>query len=276
MKSRRIWRTGLIALGILAGAWAFAALLLPVLWPFLIGLAVSLLAEKPVRLLQTRARFPRWLASGVCVLTLFVLLFGGAFFLCRLLCTEAADLARQLPQLAEALLRVVLRNGPAAVQDPHDETAMSEIMWAGSLSHNGLTGLGGNKDFAPHQLGHALSEKFDVYHGESLTAIWSSWARYVLDTDVSRFARFARNVWGVEAADDKEAALAGIAAQEAFFRSIGMPVRIPALSCGRQDEAGLADLASRCSYGRTRTIGTFRVLGYDDILAIYQLANNEE
>ena len=73
-----------------------------------------------------------------------------------------------------------------------------------------------------------------------------------------------------------EAALAGIAAQEAFFRSIGMPVRIPALSCGRQDEAGLADLASRCSYGRTRTIGTFRVLGYDDILAIYQLANNEE
>ena len=179
-------------------------------------------------------------------------------------------------ELAEALLRVVLRNGPAAVQDPHDETAMSEIMWAGSLSHNGLTGLGGNKDFAPHQLGHALSEKFDVYHGESLTAIWSSWARYVLDTDVSRFARFARNVWGVEAADGKEAALAGIAAQEAFFRSIGMPVRIPALSCGRQDEAGLADLASRCSYGRTRTIGTFRVLGYDDILAIYQLANNEE
>ena len=96
MKSRRIWRTGLIALGILAGAWAFAALLLPVLWPFLIGLAVSLLAEKPVRLLQTRARFPRWLASGVCVLTLFVLLFGGAFFLCRLLCMEAADLARAI------------------------------------------------------------------------------------------------------------------------------------------------------------------------------------
>lgn len=109
MKSRRIWRTGLIALGILAGAWAFAALLLPVLWPFLIGLAVSLLAEKPVRLLQTRARFPRWLASGVCVLTLFVLLFGGAFFLCRLLCMEAADLARQLPQLAEGLAPPVLR-----------------------------------------------------------------------------------------------------------------------------------------------------------------------
>ena len=176
-------------------------------------------------------------------------------------------------QLAESVLRVAIANGPAVVDNPGDYDAMSEIMWCGSLSHNGLTGLGGAKGLSVHPVSFALSEKFDVYHGESLTAIWSSWARYVLDTDVSRFARFARNVWGVEAADDKEAALAGIAAQEAFFRSIGMPVRIPALSCGRQDEAGLA---SRCSYGRTRTIGTFRVLGYDDILAIYQLANNEE
>ena len=176
-------------------------------------------------------------------------------------------------ELAEALLRVVLEYGPAAVRDAHDETAMSEIMWAGSLSHNGLTGLGGKKDFATHQLGHALSEKFDVYHGDSLTAVWSSWARSVMDADPARFARFARNVWHVEEADDTAAALAGIAKQEAFFRSIGMPVRLGELSCGRQDEAGLADLASRCSYGKTRTIGTFRVLDYESILAIYRRAN---
>ena len=176
-------------------------------------------------------------------------------------------------ELAEALLRVVLEYGPAAVRDAHDETAMSEIMWAGSLSHNGLTGLGGRKDFATHQLGHALSEKFDVYHGDSLTAVWSSWARSVTDADPARFARFARNVWHVEEADDTAAALAGIAKQEAFFQSIGMPVRLSELSCGKQDEAGLADLASRCSYGKTRTIGTFRVLDYESILAIYRRAN---
>ena len=176
-------------------------------------------------------------------------------------------------ELAEALLRVVLEYGPAAVRDAHDEKAMSEIMWAGSLSHNGLTGLGGRKDFATHQLGHALSEKFDVYHGDSLTAVWSSWARSVTDADPARFARFARNVWHVEEADDTAAALAGIAKQEAFFQSIGMPVRLGELSCGKQDEAGLADLASRCSYGKTRTIGTFRVLDYESILAIYRRAN---
>ena len=60
-------------------------------------------SSAPVRLLQTRAHVPRSLASGLCVLLLFGLLFGGLFFLCRLLCAEAADLARQLPQLAENL-----------------------------------------------------------------------------------------------------------------------------------------------------------------------------
>ena len=109
MKSRKIWKTVLIALGCALGAWAFGALLLPVLLPFFIGLAVSLLAEKPVRLLQTRARFPRPLASGLCVLLLFGILFGGLFFLCRLLCSEAADLARQLPRLAENLAPLFAR-----------------------------------------------------------------------------------------------------------------------------------------------------------------------
>lgn len=178
-------------------------------------------------------------------------------------------------ELAEALLRVVLRNGPPAVREPTNEHAMSELMWCGSLSHNALTGLGGQKDFAPHQLGHALSEKYDVYHGESLTAIWSSWARYVMQADTGRFARFARKVWNVDEADERKAALAGIDRQEEFFRELGMPVRLYELRCGRPDAQALRDLARRCSFGGTRTIGTFRVLDEQDMLKIYQKANEE-
>lgn len=177
-------------------------------------------------------------------------------------------------ELAEALLRVVVRHGRAVYENPAEVAAMSEIMWCGSLSHNGLTGLGGQKDFAPHQLGHALSEKFDVYHGESLSAVWPAWARYVCQTDVARFARYARSVWGVQEMDDARAAEAGIAATEAYFRSLDMPVRLTELSgVGAQDEAGLKDLALRCSYQNTRTVGTFRRLEYDDMLRIYHAAN---
>ena len=103
MKSRNFLRIALTVLAAALGAWVFAALLLPLLLPFGIGLGVCMLAEKPVALLQSRARVPRWLASGVCVLGLYVLLFGGAFLLCRLLCGEAAGLVRELPALAEGL-----------------------------------------------------------------------------------------------------------------------------------------------------------------------------
>ena len=81
--------------------------------------------------------------------------------------------------LAEALLRTVIHYGPLALKNPADYKAMSEIMWCGSLSHNGLTGLGNLTEFACHQLGHALSAKYGVAHGASLTAIWGSWARFV-------------------------------------------------------------------------------------------------
>ena len=177
--------------------------------------------------------------------------------------------------LAEALLRVVIRNGPKVVENKNDLHAMSEIMWCGSVSHNGLTGLGAPREFTTHQLGHALSEKFDAIHGETLSAMWGSWARYVWETKPARFARFARNVWDVDDVDADEAAMLGIEATENFFRSLHMPVSLGELKdVGVQSEEGLQELALRCSYQKTRTIGSFRVLGYDEMLEIYRLANH--
>ena len=177
--------------------------------------------------------------------------------------------------LAEALLRVVIRNGPKVVENENDLHAMSEIMWCGSVSHNGLTGLGAPREFTTHQLGHALSEKFDAIHGETLSAMWGSWARYGWEKKPARFARFARNVWDVDDVDADEAAMLGIEATENFFRSLHMPVSLGELKgVGVQSEEGLQELALRCSYQKTRTIGSFRVLGYDDMLEIYRLANH--
>ena len=171
--------------------------------------------------------------------------------------------------MAEALLRVVLENGPKVYADAADLQAMGEIMWCGSLSHNGLTGLGGKKDFAVHQLGHALSAKYDVAHGASLSAVWRAWAEAVADADgYARFARFGRNVWGVTEADDYLAAMEAIVAQTAFFKTLDMPIRLKDL--GDLDVEALADL---CSYGKTRTIGSFKVLDHEAILKIYKQAN---
>ncbi len=175
--------------------------------------------------------------------------------------------------LAEALLRTVIHYGPAAVRDAHDYEAMSELMWAGSLSHNGLTGLGQQGDWAVHQLGHELSGRFDLAHGASLATVWGAWARYVCDAKPARFARYARNVWGVQTADEAEAAQQGIAATEAYFAALGMPTGFGG-GIGVQSEEVCRQLAHSCSFEGTRTIGALKVLTEPDIAAIYRAANH--
>ena len=173
-------------------------------------------------------------------------------------------------QIAEGLLRVVVNEGITAMRDSHDYHAMSELMWCGSLSHNGLTGLGQPKDFAVHQLGHELSAKFDSAHGATLSAVWGAYARYVYKANASRFARFARNVWNVAAAGEEEAALVGIQRTVDYFKSIGMPVSLTELHETEWSDELICELADKCSWQGARTIGQFRVLGKEEIQEIYQ------
>lgn len=176
--------------------------------------------------------------------------------------------------LAEALLRTVIRNGTIAFNNTHDYQAMSELMWCGSLSHNSITGLGSDGDWAVHQLGHELSAKFDVAHGASLATMWKSWALYVYKANPRRFARYARNVWGVaDTGDDEKTALAGIDATVAYFKSIGMPTNFKELGIGTLNDADLDELAYRCTYFGVRTIGHIMVLDQQKIREVYARAN---
>ncbi len=177
--------------------------------------------------------------------------------------------------IARTVLRTTVRAGAAAMADPGDVNARSELMWAGSLSHNGMTGLGQEKDFSVHQLGHELSGMFDIPHGESLSAMWPTWARYVMETDVPRFAYYAREIWDIAEEDDRIAAVRGIDATESYFRSLGMPVTL-GQAVGVQSEETLKALAHKCAFGGTRTIGSLRPLGEEEIYRVYQRANHEK
>jgi len=176
-------------------------------------------------------------------------------------------------EFAEALLRVTIENGTIALKDSHNYQAMSELMWCGSISHNGLTGLGAVTDFAPHQLGHELSGKFDVAHGASLSAVWGSWAEYSYKQKPERFVRFAQKVWGITESDPDTAARKAIAATVAYFKSLGMPTCFTELGIGIQNEATLRELADRCVFHGQRTVGSFKVLDAEGAYQVYKLAN---
>lgn len=176
--------------------------------------------------------------------------------------------------LAEGLLRSVMKDVTAALQNPEDYDARAGLMWASSLSHNGLTGCGTDGgDWASHQLEHELGGKYDVAHGAGLCAVWSSWARTVMPANPARFAKFAVNVMDVKpGADDTETANRGIDAMEAFFQSIGMPTRINQMGITLSEE-DMRELAHKCSFMNTRKIGKFVPLDREAIYEVYKLAS---
>ena len=177
-------------------------------------------------------------------------------------------------EVAEAMLRSMKNAVFAVLKNPEDYRYRAQIMWGGSLMHNGLTGCGVSDDWATHQLEHELSGMFDVTHGAGLAAVWPSWARYVMQENVSRFVRFAVNVMDVpnDFTDPVGTALKGIEAMERFYHAIGMPINIKELIGRDITDEEIKEMTRKCSRDYQRTCGCLKVLKAEDMQAIYQMA----
>lgn len=175
--------------------------------------------------------------------------------------------------LAEGLMRVVMDEARVLVKDPKNYEARANVMWAGSLSHNGLTGCGaGNGDWACHRLEHEVGGMFDVAHGAGLAALWGTWARYVLPEKPGRFAQFAVNVLGVAPqGDDTATALKGIEAMEEFYREIKMPTNLRELGVEPTEEQ-ILELAEKCDAANRGALGVVKRLTREDMAEIYRRA----
>lgn len=176
-------------------------------------------------------------------------------------------------EIAAALLRTVITNTKKALENPNDYDARANLMWAGSLSHNGLTHMGfeSGGDWACHRLEHELSAVYDVAHGAGLSAIWSSWARYVKHTCPERFARLGKLVYGIEDKDADKAADLTIDAFEKTFQEFGMPVRISGLGIDATDDV-CRMLADKASLKGAKTLGNFQILKTEDMYQIFKAA----
>ena len=172
--------------------------------------------------------------------------------------------------IAEGLLRTVMTNAKILVKKPDDYDARAEVMWAGSISHNGMTGCGNDGgDWMCHKLEHEVGGMFDVAHGAGLAAVWGTWARYVYENCLPRFNRFALNVMGVaDTGDAKKNAMLGIEALEEFFREINMPTSLKELGVEPTDEE-IAELAKKCAVACGGEGGSAKKLTEEDMKEIY-------
>lgn len=162
---------------------------------------------------------------------------------------------------AEAAIRTAMEMGPKLLENHNDYDAWCQVAMVGSWAHNGYYGLGQVEDWACHAMEHELSA-FDptITHGAGLAVITPAWLRYVAEVNPARMQRFAKKVIGVETLEE------GIAKLQAFYAAMKMPTKLS--DFGLTQEALEACAKSACA--RTGTIGQFKKLTSEDVLAIYK------
>lgn len=172
-------------------------------------------------------------------------------------------------RLCEATLKSMIKNLPLALQNPEDYAARAEIMWAGTIAHNGLLGTGRIEDWASHKIEHELSAIYDVTHGAGLAVIFPAWMKYVYKNNMAKFAQFAVRVWDIEPDFDhlEDTILRAIEKMKNFFQQCGLPTILKELNI---PDDRLEEMAEKCT--ENGPVGGLVKLYKEDVLNIYHLA----
>lgn len=168
--------------------------------------------------------------------------------------------------ISEALMRSVIRNLRAAIQNPQDYTARSNLMWAATMAENRLIKLGKRTDFECHQMEHQLGAYINCNHGEGLAVLHPVYYRHIYKYGLPKFKRFATEIWGVSAdgRTDEEIAFAGVEALADFIKEIGLPTTLRELGVIRQtDLKKIADTVAIVP-------GSYKQMSHEEILEIFK------
>lgn len=129
-------------------------------------------------------------------------------------------------RLCEGLLKAIITEGRTLVENPDNYDARANIMWSGTLAHNGICGCGRREEWSAHGLEHVLSALYDVTHGAGLAVAFPAWMTYMTDKNPGKIAQFGRRVFDVDIENDREAALEGIKRLREFFKHMSLPLTL--------------------------------------------------
>lgn len=177
-------------------------------------------------------------------------------------------------RLCEAVLSTMVRETPRVIADPNNYEARANIMWAGTVAHTNIVGVGREQDWNSHGIEHELSALYDCAHGAGLAVIMPAWMEFVYKHDIMRFCQMATRVFGctMNFDDPESTALAGIKAFRRFLHDIGMPINFAELGAKEED---IPVLVEKFGIGDGRT-GGFVKLSAEDVAQIYKIAAKAE
>ncbi len=174
-------------------------------------------------------------------------------------------------RMCEALAKSVISAGRVVMQNPTDYEARATLMWAGSVSHNGIMGAGRVCSLVAHKFQHSMSAlDQSITHGAGLAVAWPAYLKFVCKHNLTRIIKYAVNVWNIDMDFEhpERTAQLGILATENFFEQIGMPVRLNQLGL---DESHIEEMAQNCTFNDTITIPSYIPIGAKEALEIYKL-----
>lgn len=180
-------------------------------------------------------------------------------------------------RLCEALLLTMIKETPRVIEDPNNYQARANIMWAGTVAHTNIVGVGRDQDWNSHGIEHELSALYDCAHGAGLAVIMPAWMDFISehhDGNVMRLCQMATRVFGCEMDFEvpMATAKAGIRCFREFLHSIGMPINFAELGAKEED---IPALVEKFGLGDGRTGGFVR-LSSDDVAEIYRIAAKAE
>ena len=176
-------------------------------------------------------------------------------------------------RISEGILKAIIEEAPKVIANPDDYQARANIMWAGTMAHNGICGCGRVEDWVSHAMEHEISAVYGVTHGAGLAVVFPAWLTFMANHAPSKPAQFARRVFGIINHDDKSAALEGITALRGFYLSLGLPVSFGMLGIATPD---IDLLVKKLHENKGEVIGGYYRLTQADTYEIYKMMVNGE
>lgn len=172
-------------------------------------------------------------------------------------------------RVSEGVLKAIIEEAPKVMADPCDYQARANIMWSGTLAHNGICGTGRKEDWASHAMEHEISAVYGVTHGAGLAVVMPAFMTFMATHAPAKGAQLARRVFDVVETDDRKAALEGIERLKTFFASLGLPLTFSRLGIENPD---VELLVRKLHENKGEIIGGYYPLGAKETAEIYNLA----
>lgn len=172
-------------------------------------------------------------------------------------------------RVSEGVLKAIINEAPRVMAEPENYDARANIMWCGTLAHNGICGTGRQEDWVSHFMEHELSAVYGVTHGAGLAVMTPAWMTFMATHNPKKGAQLARRVFDVDIEDDTQAALEGISRLRTFYASLGLPITLAQLGVDNPD---FDLLVKKLHENKGEVIGGYYRLTSVETMEIYKLA----